>query len=64
MTCSCFTPFLAVYELQERERLEEERRRVEALKTRCEEKEKLIPGQPESQREQLKLQLQQVSGQG
>ncbi|XP_036931684.1 pleckstrin homology-like domain family B member 3 isoform X2 [Acanthopagrus latus] len=44
---------------KERERLEEERRRVEALKTRCEEKEKLIPGQPESQREQLKLQLQQ-----
>ncbi|XP_030248823.1 pleckstrin homology-like domain family B member 3 isoform X2 [Sparus aurata] len=44
---------------KERERLEEERRRVEALKTTCEEKEKLIPGQPESQREQLKLQLQQ-----
>lgn len=44
---------------KERERLEEERRRVEALKTTCEEKEKLIPGQPESQREKLKLQLQQ-----
>ncbi|XP_073341209.1 pleckstrin homology-like domain family B member 2 isoform X2 [Pagrus major] len=44
---------------KERERLEEERRRVEALKRRCEEKEKLIPSQPESQREQLKLQLQQ-----
>ncbi|XP_060906029.1 pleckstrin homology-like domain family B member 3 isoform X4 [Labrus mixtus] len=38
---------------QERVRLEEERSRVEELKRRCEEKEKLIPGQPESQREQL-----------
>ncbi|XP_070823379.1 pleckstrin homology-like domain family B member 3 isoform X1 [Chaetodon trifascialis] len=45
--------------LKEREGLEEERRRVEALKRRCEEKEKLIPSQPESQREQLTLQLQQ-----
>ncbi|KAM7421344.1 hypothetical protein PAMA_015477 [Pampus argenteus] len=44
---------------KERESLEEERRRVEELKKRCEEKEKLIPSQPESQREQLKLQLQQ-----
>ncbi|KAI3361273.1 hypothetical protein L3Q82_013456 [Scortum barcoo] len=44
---------------KERESLEEERRRVEELKRRCEEKEKLIPSQPESQREQLNLQLQQ-----
>ncbi|XP_041649915.1 pleckstrin homology-like domain family B member 3 [Cheilinus undulatus] len=44
---------------KERERLEEERSRVEELKRRCEEKEKLIPSQPESQREQLTLQLQQ-----
>ncbi|KAM7383085.1 hypothetical protein PAMP_002767 [Pampus punctatissimus] len=44
---------------KERESLEEERRRVEELKKRCEEKEKLIPSQPDSQREQLKLQLQQ-----
>ncbi|XP_068997446.1 pleckstrin homology-like domain family B member 3 isoform X1 [Embiotoca jacksoni] len=45
--------------LKEQESLEEERRRVEELRRRCEEKEKLIPGQPESQREQLTLQLQQ-----
>ncbi|XP_037836343.1 pleckstrin homology-like domain family B member 3 isoform X2 [Kryptolebias marmoratus] len=45
--------------LKERESLEEERRRVEELKRSCEEKEKLIPSQPESQREQLRLQLQQ-----
>lgn len=45
---------------QERNSLEEERRRMETLKWRCEEQEKLIPTQPESQREQLKLQLQQV----
>ncbi|CAJ1062794.1 pleckstrin homology-like domain family B member 3 [Xyrichtys novacula] len=44
---------------KERERLEEERSRVEELKKKCEEKEKLIPTQPESQREQLTLQLQQ-----
>ncbi|XP_031169818.1 pleckstrin homology-like domain family B member 3 isoform X1 [Sander lucioperca] len=44
---------------KERESLEEERRRVEELKGRCEAKEKLIPSQPESQREQLTLQLQQ-----
>lgn len=42
-----------------RDSLEEERRRVEELKRRCEEKEKLIPSQPESQREQLTVQLQQ-----
>lgn len=34
---------------------------MEALQRRCEEKEKLIPGLTESQREQLTLQLQQVS---
>ncbi|XP_037532724.1 pleckstrin homology-like domain family B member 3 [Nematolebias whitei] len=45
--------------LKERERLEEERRRVEELKRSYEEKEKLIPSQSESQREQLRLQLQQ-----
>ncbi|XP_010743327.2 pleckstrin homology-like domain family B member 3 [Larimichthys crocea] len=44
---------------KERESLEEERRRVEGLKRRCEEKEKRIPIQPESQREQLTQQLQQ-----
>ncbi|XP_045902110.1 pleckstrin homology-like domain family B member 3 isoform X1 [Micropterus dolomieu] len=44
---------------KERESLEEERRRLEELKRRCQEKEKLIPSQPESQREQLILQLQQ-----
>lgn len=53
-----FSPCLL---LQERESLEEERRRVEELRRRCEEKERLIPSQPESQREQLTLQLQQVS---
>lgn len=47
---------------KERESLEEERRRVEELRRACEEKEKLIPSQPESQREQLTLQLQQVKG--
>ncbi|KAM4579759.1 uncharacterized protein phldb3 isoform 2-T3 [Odontesthes bonariensis] len=45
--------------LKERESLEEERGRVEELKRRCEDKEKLIPSQPESQREQLTLQLRQ-----
>ncbi|XP_054596948.1 pleckstrin homology-like domain family B member 3 isoform X2 [Nothobranchius furzeri] len=45
--------------IKEQESLEEERRRVEELKRRCEEKEKLIPSQPESQREQLRTQLQQ-----
>ncbi|XP_008300229.1 pleckstrin homology-like domain family B member 3 isoform X2 [Stegastes partitus] len=44
---------------KERDGLEEERRRVEELRRRCEEKERLIPGQPESQREQLTVQLQQ-----
>ncbi|XP_030015181.1 pleckstrin homology-like domain family B member 3 isoform X2 [Sphaeramia orbicularis] len=44
---------------KERESLEEERRRVEELRRACEEKEKLIPSQPESQREQLTIQLQQ-----
>ncbi|XP_067367681.1 pleckstrin homology-like domain family B member 3 isoform X1 [Channa argus] len=44
---------------KERESLEVERRRVEELKRECEEKEKLIPNQPASQREQLLLQLQQ-----
>lgn len=34
---------------------------METLKWRCEEQEKLIPTQPESQREQLKQQLQQVT---
>lgn len=33
---------------------------MEILKWRCEEQEKLIPTQPETQREQLKQQLQQV----
>ncbi|KAM4736331.1 pleckstrin homology-like domain family B member 2 isoform 3-T3 [Anableps anableps] len=45
--------------LKERESLEKERHRLEELKRSCEEREKLIPGQPESQREQLTLQLQQ-----
>ncbi|XP_063736516.1 pleckstrin homology-like domain family B member 3 isoform X2 [Eleginops maclovinus] len=44
---------------KERENLEEERRRVEELKGRFEEKEKLLPSQPESQRELLTLQLKQ-----
>ncbi|XP_030605303.1 pleckstrin homology-like domain family B member 3 [Archocentrus centrarchus] len=44
---------------KERESLEGERRRVEELKRRCKEKEKLIPSQPESQKKQLTLQLQQ-----
>ena len=47
--------------LQEQERLGAESLRVQELRRRCEEKEKLIPSQPESQREQLTLQLQQVS---
>ncbi|XP_068426430.1 pleckstrin homology-like domain family B member 3 isoform X2 [Clinocottus analis] len=45
--------------VKEREILEEERRRLEELKGKYEEKQKLIPSQPESQREQLTLQLQQ-----
>nr|XP_019949053.1 PREDICTED: pleckstrin homology-like domain family B member 3 isoform X2 [Paralichthys olivaceus] len=44
---------------KEQERLEAESLRVQELRRRCEEKEKLIPSQPESQREQLTLQLQQ-----
>ncbi|XP_068179330.1 pleckstrin homology-like domain family B member 3 isoform X2 [Antennarius striatus] len=43
---------------KERERLEEERSRVEALRRSCEEKEKLIPSEPDRRREQLMLQLQ------
>ncbi|KAM4600904.1 uncharacterized protein phldb3 isoform 2-T4 [Polymixia lowei] len=43
----------------ERENLEQERSRVEELRRTCEEKERLIPSQPESQREQLTLRLQQ-----
>ncbi|KAL2084082.1 hypothetical protein ACEWY4_019600 [Coilia grayii] len=44
---------------KERVRLEEERERVEELRRSCKEQERLIPSQPESQREQLLLQLQQ-----
>ncbi|XP_051576157.1 pleckstrin homology-like domain family B member 3 isoform X2 [Myxocyprinus asiaticus] len=44
---------------KERVRLEEERLKVEQMKRKCEEMEKLIPTQPEDQREQLILQLQQ-----
>ncbi|XP_063055331.1 pleckstrin homology-like domain family B member 3 isoform X2 [Engraulis encrasicolus] len=44
---------------KERLRLEEERERVEELRRRCEEQERLLPTQPESQREQLLTQLQQ-----
>ncbi|KAM3872943.1 pleckstrin homology-like domain family B member 2 [Diretmus argenteus] len=43
----------------EQERLEEERSRLEELRRSCKEKERLIPNQPESQRAQLTLQLQQ-----
>ncbi|KAJ8290238.1 hypothetical protein GJAV_G00010380 [Gymnothorax javanicus] len=44
---------------KERANLEEERLRVEEQRRRCSEKERLIPSLPESQREQLLLQLQQ-----
>ncbi|XP_076004537.1 pleckstrin homology-like domain family B member 2 isoform X2 [Genypterus blacodes] len=44
---------------KERESLEQERSRVEELRSSCEAKERLIPTQPESQREQLTVQLQQ-----
>ncbi|XP_076135806.1 uncharacterized protein phldb3 isoform X2 [Alosa pseudoharengus] len=44
---------------KERVRLEEERERVEELRRRCEEQERMIPSQPEDQRDQLLLQLQQ-----
>ncbi|XP_055019776.1 pleckstrin homology-like domain family B member 3 isoform X2 [Boleophthalmus pectinirostris] len=47
------------HKLTERERLEVERSRVEDLRRTCEEKEALLSTQPESQREQLKVQLQQ-----
>ncbi|XP_072316969.1 uncharacterized protein phldb3 isoform X2 [Eucyclogobius newberryi] len=47
------------HKLTERERLELERSRVEELRRTCEEKESLLPTQAESQREQLKVQLQQ-----
>nr|XP_057941265.1 pleckstrin homology-like domain family B member 3 isoform X7 [Doryrhamphus excisus] len=43
---------------QERDRLEEERVRVEELRRKCEEWEKLIPSQPENQKERLRLQMQ------
>ena len=36
--------------------MEEERRRVEELRRRWEEKEEVVSGQPESQKEQLTLQ--------
>ncbi|XP_062321238.1 pleckstrin homology-like domain family B member 3 isoform X1 [Osmerus eperlanus] len=44
---------------QEQALLEKERARIEEMSRRCEEKEKLILGHPESQREQLLLELQQ-----
>ncbi|XP_052003099.1 pleckstrin homology-like domain family B member 3 isoform X2 [Xyrauchen texanus] len=44
---------------KERVRLEEERLKVEQMKRKCDEMEKLIPTQPEDQREQLMLHLQQ-----
>ncbi|KAG9335441.1 hypothetical protein JZ751_004763 [Albula glossodonta] len=44
---------------QEQASLDEDRERLEEQRRRCEEKEKQIPTQPESQREQLLLQLQQ-----
>lgn len=44
---------------KERVQLEEQRLKVEEVKRRCEEMEKQIPSQPEDQREQLLLQLQQ-----
>ncbi|KAK7887000.1 hypothetical protein WMY93_026621 [Mugilogobius chulae] len=47
------------HKLTESERLELERSRLEDLRRKCEEKEALLPTQPESQREQLKVQLQQ-----
>ncbi len=47
--------------LQERVQLEEQRLKVEQVKRRCEEMEKQIPSQPEDQREQLLLRLQQVN---
>ncbi|XP_056330781.1 pleckstrin homology-like domain family B member 3 [Danio aesculapii] len=44
---------------KERVELEEQRLQVEKIKSRCEEMEKQIPSQPEDQREQMMLQLQQ-----
>lgn len=44
---------------KERVQLEEQRLKVEEVKRRCEEMEKQIPSQPEDQREQLLLRLQQ-----
>ncbi|XP_059424579.1 pleckstrin homology-like domain family B member 3 isoform X1 [Carassius carassius] len=44
---------------KERVQLEEQRLKVEEVKRRCEEMEKQIPSQPEVQREQLLLRLQQ-----
>lgn len=44
---------------KERVQLEEQRLKVEQVKRRCEEMEKQIPSQPEDQREQLLLRLQQ-----
>ncbi|XP_016105993.1 pleckstrin homology-like domain family B member 3 isoform X3 [Sinocyclocheilus grahami] len=44
---------------KERVQLEEQRLKVEEVKKRCEEMEKQIPSQPEDQREQMLLQLQQ-----
>lgn len=46
---------------QERVRLEEERLKVEEMKKRCEELEKQILTHPEDLREQMLLQLQQVT---
>ncbi|XP_077383932.1 uncharacterized protein phldb3 isoform X2 [Festucalex cinctus] len=43
---------------KERQRLEEERVRVQELRRKCEETQELIPSQPASQRERLALQLQ------
>ncbi|XP_073781664.1 pleckstrin homology-like domain family B member 3 isoform X1 [Danio rerio] len=44
---------------KERVKLEEQRLQVEKMKSRCAEMEKQIPSQPEDQREQMMLQLQQ-----
>ncbi|XP_073703005.1 uncharacterized protein phldb3 [Garra rufa] len=44
---------------KERVQLEEQRLKVEEMKRRCEEMEKQIPSQPEDQREQLLLRVQQ-----
>ncbi|XP_048009135.1 pleckstrin homology-like domain family B member 3 isoform X2 [Megalobrama amblycephala] len=44
---------------KERVKLEEQRLKVEKMKRKCEEMEKQIPSQPEDQREQMLLRLQQ-----